>query len=232
MTILYDNQDIYKEIVLDLPFREGIGTITHSVAKTHPEIRLINTPTWTALDSGLMVPVLNGTNEYIESDGADTTELNFTDGDYSLGGWFTWSDSVHDSQILIARYEVSDNGWELYLTEAGSLRYLSLRHHHVAGATTRTSAFSLGWVYDTVWFFGVSRSGTSAQFYRNGLAVTTTSEVLIDPETCAEDLVIGVRYTKDSNFLNGWPWRLRVWPKALTASDWLTLYEHEKGWFA
>lgn len=232
MTILYDNRAIYQEIVLDLPFREGAGAITHSVAKTHPEVRLINTPTWTALDSGLMVPVLNGTTEYIEADAADTTNLDFTSGDYSLGGWFQWGDSVHDSQILIARYEVSDNGWELYLTEAGALRYLSLRHHHAAGLTTRTGAFSLGWAYDTPWFFGVSRSGTSAQFYRNGVAVTTTSDVLIDPETSAQDLVIGVRYTKDSNYLNGWPWRLRAWPKALTALDWRALYELEKGWFA
>ncbi|GAG65721.1 unnamed protein product [marine sediment metagenome] len=68
MSVHYDALDINRDIVLDLPFREGIGTITHSVAKTHPEVRLINTPTWTPLDSGLGVLELNGTNEYLIAD--------------------------------------------------------------------------------------------------------------------------------------------------------------------
>ena len=229
--VLYDDLSINESILLDLPFREGTGTITQDVAKPHHPIDLINTPTWTALGSGLMTLNLNGINEYLECDTADTGDLDFTSGDYSVGGWFNWADTVHDSQIIIARYEVSDSGWEVYLTESGALRYLTLRHHHLAGASLRTGAYSLGWAYGTNWFFGISRSGTSAQFYRNGAAVTTTSDTLIDPETCSQDLVIGTRYTKDSNYISNMLWRPRVWGRALTADDWMNIYQLEKGWF-
>ena len=231
MTVLYDSRDIYKEILLDLPFREGIGIITQDVAKPHHPVTLVNTPTWTALDSGLMTLNLNGTNEYLQCVGASCTDLDFTSGDYSLGGWLNWTVNEF-SQIVIARYELSVSGWELYLTQAGALNYLTIRHHHAAGATTRTAAFSLGWTPGTPFFFGMSRSGASAQFYRNGVAVATTSDVLIDPETSAEDLVIGTRYTKDANFFKNMLWRPRLWPKALTALDWRALYELEHGWFA
>ncbi len=191
-------------MLLDLPFREGIGTVTQDVAKPHHPITMVNTPTWAALASGKMTLVLNGSTQYLQCLAASCTDLDFTSGDYSVGGWIKWGDSAHDSQIVIGRYEVSVSGWEVYLTEAGALRYLTLRHHHAGGATSRTGAYSLGWAYDTLWHFGISRIGNTALFYRNGEPVATTSDVLIDPETSPKDLVIGVRgTTKDSNYFNG-----------------------------
>ncbi len=233
MPILYDSLGYNQEMLLDLPLREGIGTITQDVAKPHHVVNLINTPTWTALDNGLMTLNFNGTTEYMECAGATCTDLDFTSGDYSIGGWFNWADSIHDSQILIGRYEVSVSGWEVYLTEAGALRYLSLRHHHAAGATLRTGAFSLGWAYGTNWHFGISRVGKKAYMYRNGRAVATTSDVLIDPETSPQDLVIGVRgVSKDSNYFNNMRGRIIVSGKALTAEEWLNMYKHQARWYA
>jgi len=232
MAVLYDNISYNQEMLLDLPLREGIGTVTMDVAKPHHVVNLINTPTWTALDTDLMTLNFDGTTEYMECAGAVSADLNFMAGDYSVGGWFNWADSVHDSQILIARYEVSVSGWEVYLTEAGALRYLSLRHHHAAGATLRTGAFSLGWAYGTNWHFGISRIGTTAYMYRNGRPVATTSDVLIDPETSAQDLNIGVRYTKDSNYFSNMRGRIIISGKALTAEEWLNMYEHQARWYA
>jgi len=232
MSILYDSISYNQEMLLDLPLREGTGIITQDVAKPHHVIDLINTPTWTALDTGLMTLNFDGTTEYMECAAADCLDLDFTTEDYSIGGWFSWSNSIHDSQILIARYEVSDSGWEVYLTEAGALRYLTLRHHHAAGASLRTGAYSLGWAYDTNWHFGISRIGNTAYMYRNGEPVTTVSDVLIDPETCAEDLVIGVRYTKDANYFCNMRGRIIVSGKALTAEEWRSMYKHQARWYA
>jgi len=233
MTIPYDSIKYNQEMLLDLPFREGIGTITQDVAKPHHVVSLINTPTWTALDTGLMTLDLNGTTEYLECDGAVCTDLDFTSEDFSVGGWFNWTNSVHDSQIIVGRYEVSVSGWEVYLTESGALRYLSLRHHHAAGASLRTGAYSLGWAYGTNWHFGITRIGTTAYFYRNGVAVTTVSDVLIDPETCARDMVIGVRgVSKDANYFDGMIGRIIVSGKALSAEDWSNMYKHQTRWFA
>ena len=233
MSIHYDALDINRDILLDLPFREGAGVITHSVAKTHPVVRLINTPTWTTLASGLMVLALNGTNEYLESDNADTLNLDFIGDDYSIGGWFYWV-AGDDVQHLIGRYDVdvAFSGWELYLYQpTGSL---NLRHCHagtlVAG-NPRSGVDSIGWTQNVWHFMGVSRSGSTGTFYRNAVDVTLTGTGLVDPETCAEDLTIGVRFTKDREHFKGKPWRPRIWGRALTQADWQWIYEREVRWF-
>ena len=228
MTVHYDSLSYNRRMLLDLPFREGIGVVTQDVAKPHHPITMVNTPTWNALGSGKMAINLNGTNEYLQCLSASCTDLDFTSGDYSIGGWINWTINEF-SQIVIARYELSVDGWEVYLTNDGALNYLTLRHHHTAGATTRTAANSLGWTPGTLWHFGMSRSGTSALFYRNGEPVATTSDVLIDPETCNQDLVIGTRYTKDANFYSGPFPRLIVAGEALTAEDWKSMYKHQVG---
>ncbi len=237
MSIHYDALDINRDIVLDLPFREGTGIITHSIAKTHPAVRLINTPTWTPLDSGLGVLELNGTNEYLEADNADTLNLDFTASDYSIGCWFYWATGGGDVQHLIGRYDVdvAFSGWELYLYQpTGSL---NLRHHHAATLSPdnpRSACDSYGWTQNVLHFMGVSRSGADAQFYRNAVAITTSfspASGLVDPETCAEDLTIGVRFTKLTEHFKGKLWRPRVWARALTADDWAWIYEREVRWF-
>ena len=228
MAILYDNLGYNRRMLLDLPFREGIGLITQDVAKPHHVIDMVNTPTWAALDSGKMAINLNGTNEYLECQGAVCTDLDFTSGDFSIGGWINWTINEF-SQIIIARYELSVSGWEVYLTNAGALNYLTLRHHHAAGATTRTAAYSLGWTPDTLWHFGISRIGDVAYFYRNGEPVENPDpDVLIDPETSSEDLVIGVRYSKNANFYKGPFPRLIVADEALSANDWRAMYRQQR----
>lgn len=232
MTILYDKISYNRRALLDLPFREGIGVITQDVAKPHHIITLVGTPSWAALDSGKMALTLGGvgSGDYAQCLNANCADLGFTSGDFSIGGWFKWEDTADDSQILIARYELSVGGWEVYLTEAGALRYLSLRLHHAGGITTRTAAYSLGWEYSTLYHFGITRSGTGATFYRNGLPITTVTDTLIDPELTTQDMVIGVRYTKDANYLSGRLPRLFITGEALTAEDWLNMYKNQVGY--
>jgi len=229
MTVHYDSISYNRRMLLDLPFREGIGVVTQDVAKPHHPITMANTPTWAALDSGKMTINLNGTDQYLQCLSASCTDLDFTSGDYSIGGWLNWTIDEF-SQIVIARYELSVDGWEVYTTNVGALNYLTLRHHHAAGATTRTGAYSIGWTPGTLFHFGISRSGASAQFYRNGEPVTTVSDALIDPETCNQNLVIGVRYTVDANFYKGPFPRLIVADEALTAEDWKSIYKHQVGY--
>ena len=230
MAVLYDKISYNQRMLLDLPFREGIGVITQDVAKPHHPITLHNNPSWTALPSGKMALGLAGwgSSEYAQCLNAECADLGFTDSDFSIGGWFTWEDTVEDSQILIARYEVSVGGWEVYLTEVGALRYLSLRLHHAGGATLRTGAFSLGWAYSTLAHFGISKIGDTAYFYRNGEPVVTVSDTLIDPEATTQDLVIGIRHSKDANMLSGLLPRLIVAEEGLTAEDWRAMYRQQR----
>jgi len=232
-SVLYDNLGINKDILLDLPFREGVGVITNDVAKPHHPVTLVGAPTWTARPSGLMGLTLDGLTEYLQCLAAQCADLDFTNGDYSLGGWIDWT-VLEFSQIIMGRYQLDSNGWELYLYNDGATNLLTLRHHHSAGASVRSACYSEGWTPGTPWFYGISRSGDTAFHYRNGEPLETTHSVggLIDPETCNQDLVIGVRTTKDANFFKGWRWRPRVWGRAVPANQWKTMYDFEKGWFA
>ena len=71
MSVHYDALAINRNIVLDLPLREGIGIITQDLAKPHHPITLHNTPAWTILDSHLGLLTLDGAAEYLRCLAAD-----------------------------------------------------------------------------------------------------------------------------------------------------------------
>jgi len=228
----YDLIPANADMLLDLPFYEGTGTITRDQAKPHhQDVALVATPTWdTVGGTGLGVITLNGTTQYIELANADCADLDFTSGDYSIGMWFYWT--VGQPTLMLAgRYQLDVSGWEFYLYDGGGAdRILTLRHNHAGGVAARSACYSIDWSHDTWWFVGASRSGIAAVHYRNGIALTTThgGGGLEDMETCAQDLVFGTRYSKDTNFFSGSIWRPRVWSRALTAIDWLNIYESER----
>jgi hypothetical protein len=235
MSILYDSLEFNKYCVFNAVFREGTGTITQDISKNHSVVTLVNTPTWSALDTGKGYLTLNGTNEYLEAQAADTGDLDFTTGDYSLCAWFNWTTGGDDSQIIMGRYELNVSGWELYLYTTLTM---TLRHHHAGGAAVRSAQYSAGWSYDKWWFVGISKpAGEDMVFYRG--SPTTDIELIPtigatpeDPETETADLVIGVRYTKNDNNFKGGIGEVACYAKALTIDNWRTKLEITKGWYA
>ena len=184
---------------------------------------------------GISVLVTDGTiNQYGMIDNLDSTELDITTEDYSICGWLKWDSGVTLSAIVIGRYLVSNNGWEIYLTESGGHRYLSLRHHHASGVATRSACYSDNWTFNIWWFWSISRQGSFVQQYRNGIAVITTADPagLEDPESCNQDVVIGIRTTKDANRLNGSQQGIRMWKnRFFSANEWLHIFEKERKFF-
>jgi len=233
----YDNLAINHQILLDLPFREADGAITRDEAKPHHQnVALVDTPTWAKLVSGLGVITLNGTSEYLELARLACVDLDFIAGDYSIGGWFNWA-AGDPSQIIIGRYEEDVSGWELYLYDDPNY-YLTLRHHHagtIVDLHPRSACYSGGWTQGVNHFMGISRTGGGdAIHYRNGVALTMTCSTggLVDPETeVTRDLVIGTRFTKTGNYFKNNLWRPRVWGRALSAEEWMQIFEYERHWF-
>ena len=234
----YDNLAINHQILLDLPFREGTGAITCDVAKPHhQDVDLINAPTWESLVSGLGVIDLDGINQYLQLLAASSADLDFTSEDYSLGEWVYFRAGGPDDKTVMCRFLVDNNGWELYHY---TNEILSLRHHHagtIVGLHPRTSAYSENWSFGKWWFFGVSRSGASAQFYRGdasglvALPTTITAGGLVDPEPCNQNFLIG-NDTTLTNRHNGKLWRPRAWPtKSLSMIEWAQVLEYERHWF-
>jgi len=241
--ISYDKVPENEDILLDLPFREGVGTVTMDHAKPHHPMLMIDPGAgsfvWTTLASGLMVlefSVAAGpAGVYLECDSTDTADLDFTSGDYSLGCWVKWAVAPEYSQIVMGRYELDVSGWELYFTNAASVDYLTLRHHHagtLVGGNPRSACYSVGWTQSVWCFLGVSRTGGGeALQYRNGAAVDMVTGGLVDPETETRDLTIGCRYSKNSNFLSGFMGRPRIWGRALAAAEWAEIFKTERTWF-
>jgi len=235
----YDNIPEHEDILLDLPFYEADGAITRDQAKPHHEdVLLISAPTWETIASGLGVLAFDGTTNYIELDNAASVDLDFMADDYSIGIWLRWEDN-NNNGIVIGRYLIDVSGWELYFWSGGGvIKYLTLRHHHAGTlvppvtGNPRSACYSVGWVPDTWCFMGISRTGGGeAQHYRNAIPLTMVTGGLVDPETNNNDLVIGVRTSKDTHHYKGKMWRPRIWNRVLTTSEWINIFEQERDWF-
>ena len=237
MTVHYDSLAINRNMALDLPFREGTGTITHSLAKTHPLVTIVDVGgVWTTLDSYLQVLTLDGVNDYLWASAADTLNLDFTSQDYSIGGWFWFTSGEANDKTLLSRFLVSTDGWELYHY---TNQILTLRHHHASQAPDlRTAAYSENWAFNKWWFVGVSRSGAAAQFWRGdisgfgAIATSVSAGGLIDPDACNRNLHIGSDAVAGNNLYNGMIWRPRIWfERYLSEAEWQQIWEKEVEWF-
>jgi len=241
MAVHYDALDINRDIRLDLPIREGIGTRTHSIARTKPLVTIVDTSgVWTILDSYLGCITLDGVADYLWAPGADTANLDFTSNEYSIAGWiYLGSGGASMSQDLLSRFVLSTNGWELYSYTNG---FITMRHHHAAtldpvSGNPRTGFYSAGWAFNAWYFLLLTRSGASGQFYRGTIdgtfgAVTTISDTLIDPESCVSNLYIGCNNGATSNWHKGAFWRYRTWgDRALTLEEGGQIWEKEVEWF-
>jgi hypothetical protein len=227
----YDKKSTHHGLLLSLMLGEGSGVRLDDIAKPHHYID--GNMVWSSVVSGMPVASFNGANQYADILAADSVDLDIISDDYSIVGWIYYQSTL-TSQVVIGRYGLDLDGWELYLNEGSES--LSLRHHHVSLAPDdRDSCFSAGWLLNNWYLFGISRDGLYPRHYRNGEEVEVTYDPggLKDPDTCARDLVIGCRYTKNMNWLSGYMHGLRVWVgKALTAEDHRHIFNTERRWFA
>jgi len=230
----YDRLSLHEGMALDLPYREGNGVLTRDVARpVRHAATLVGAPVWTQTPlANLTVLDFDGAGDYLECDAADTADLDFTTGDYSLAVWVNWTAGAI-SQIVLGRYAIDVDGWETYLTKIGAAESLTQRHHHASLAPDRTGCYSLGWVPGQWWLLGITRSGAYPLHYRNGVPLTMTYDVggLLDPDSCNRDLVIGCRFSKDTNWYKGQMWRPRIWSRSLSAFEMSMLFEMERSFF-
>ncbi len=244
----YDKIGLDYGQLLSLPFTEGVGVITHDVAKPAHLLTLKDPGggsfTWANLAvSGC--PVLQfaavgggpADGVYLDCPAAATADMDFITGDYSVACWINWDSTGGWSEIIIGRYGVDLDGWELYLDISGHLptgNTLSLRHHHASLTPNfNSNCYSEGWTPGEWHFMGISRSGLYPVHYRNGQPLVMSYEAsgMLDPDTCNRDLVIGCRYTKDANWYRNQMWNPRVWDRALTVMEMQFMFELERHWF-
>jgi len=230
MAVGYDKKSMqHDQLLLALPFGAGTGTHLADIAKPHHYVT--GNIAWSSVLSGLPVVSLDGATQYANCLAAASVDLDITTEDYSIVGWIHYLPTSF-SQIVIGRYGVDLDGWELYLYDSNQT--LSLRHHHASLAPPRTGCYSVGWTTGAWHLFGISRSGAYPLMYRNGEELEMAYDVggLNDPDSCNRDLVIGTRYTKDANWYEGYMQGLRVSVgKAFTREEHLHIFNTERRWF-
>lgn len=238
----YDNFRINHGIVLDLPFREATGLITHDIAKPHHIATLTGPPVWTDVlaaaigPSDLGILQLNGVNQYLQIPGADTLDLDFI-GDFTLAAW------VHpiytaSAMVIMCRNTTGVDGWCMFLYDNPTLGpLLSLRTNQGGPAPGYTECHAAGFTDRESQLVGFSRdsAGLSATAYKNGKPVTTVlgPTGMIDPVACGvgNKLLIGIQDGEAISRYSGYKWRPRAWPWKLSDADWLSMFEREKHWF-
>ena len=228
----------YSGIVLDVARQRGGAEPSTTTLYDHSRFEndgAMANVTWAQVPNGMRVPVFNGSSSRVTIPGASTADMNFTIQDYSIACWVKWqSDST--SQIIIGRYVLDNNGWEIYLTETGGVFSLTTRQHHagtIVDTFPRSAYNSTGWALDTWHHMVITRSGTLALHYKNGVSLATTFSTggLTDAESCVQAVAIGIRYTLDANWLNGNVALLQVYNYALTPAQIRSRYSATRSLF-
>ena len=227
MTVGFDNKSVNNQLLVSLPFEEVTGTITHDVAKPHHLFTLTGVPTWSALASGLQVLDFDSGNpDLIQCLAADCADLDFTTSGYSIAMWINLDTLTSIS--LLNRDDIS-TGYNLALGHLGTLIMGTYQGIFAWQFTmSDSSPFSA-----TTWYLVcATRDGATGELYRNGENITYTSGTHIDPVSAAAlNVNIGVEHDGTGNPFDGRMWNPRIWGRALTASEIMTMFQSERDWF-
>ncbi|MBA7681802.1 hypothetical protein ES703_90142 [subsurface metagenome] len=227
----YDKYSINHQLLLGLTFEEMTGILTHDRAKRYHPFTLTGTlvAPWGQMPSGLPHIRLDGAADYLQCPAALSADLNFTSEDFTLLAWvFNNGPSGSDMIMCQGHYEV--DGFEFYVADNLNI---ALRTNQTPAAHTGINA--VGAFTPSEWqLIGVTRHGTSGQFYVQGVPVDTLlNGGLTDPTDVAggNKLLIGVQDGEISNFWEGDITLPRIWNRQLSAEEMLQIFSIERHWF-
>lgn len=226
MTLGYDHLSLNYELLVDLLFEEGTGTNTQDFAKPHhPGCTLTGAPTWQNLGNGLgYLDFVPGNPDYVVCLGADTADLNFTSGDFSVAAWIR-PDALGNREIL-CRESVNVDGWSFWLDTRGAMTLSTNQAAAAQHTYGRIGDVAIGsWV-----LVGASRTGATIRIYTNGVDTTGTPDTHIDPVTAVRNLYVGISNT-GVGWYDGDMWRPRIWGRQLPASEFRLMFEMERELF-
>ncbi len=191
-------------------------------------------PTYVQRPSGVWVLEYDGTQQYMDASNASTRQMDIITQKYTILCWVHWKDTGQ-AEILLGRYQLDVEGWEIYLDETAGVYYLTQRHHHagtIVDAQPRSASYSVGWTPDITYHMVIvfNGNGTDCTHYRNGVALAMTSSTggIRDPETCADEVVAGSRYTKTANWYWGWHSPFLMVDYAMSQDEINKIYQSER----
>lgn len=228
----YSTMPTNLQAVLDIPMYEGQGVLAHDVSRRaalDKTMTLTGPPTWVQLPlSNLTVLSFNpATPDWLELAAAESTDMDFQVGAFSLVSWI-FVDDLTDDRYLFVRGLDGNDGWYMYIASAGGLQLVTSQ----LGADQVTGS-AVGTIATGTWYLvGATRLGASVKLYRNGVDVTGTPPgVHINPAASVRDMRIGIRDDETTHPWDGYIWRPRVFSRQLSAYEMLSIFEMERGLF-
>jgi len=223
----FDNHSINSQLLYALSLEEMTGAAGAQIydrAKPHHTSFLRGaTIAWGALASGLPYLDLTATPDFIDCPAADTADLDFMAGDFSIVLWA--STHLGGDRMLVCRGLLDTDGWYLYSTPAISFRTNQL------GASQLTNG---GTLLNTLTLVGVTRILASVRIFVNGNDETFTTGTHIAPATADRELHIGVADDEGANPLDGLiaggPCGPRIWGRGLSPAEHLSIFNSERHW--
>ena len=229
----YDKVPWNFGLVLAMTFEEGIGgDMTYDRSRRGHQMTLHNTPTWLQEASGLTVLYLDHTvPEWLDASAADTnTELNFTTQDFSIGAWIN-VDDLSDNRMILCRGLLDTDGYHCAILMDGTI--VLYTNQAAAGGQNQSSYSAAGEIVTGTWYLvGFTRHGAAVNVYKNGLNVTGTHGVHVDPDASARELHIGIHDNEADSPFGGMMWNPRIWrERVVPLYEWQMMFETERGYF-
>jgi len=205
-------------VKLDMAFGVGAGATLFDKSRYRSH-GAITTATWAAGLHGYCLDFVAANPDLITIPTAHT-QLDFTSEDFSIIARIN-GDSFVAHNYLLTRGAFNARGYRFVVLAGGSLAFGTWQ---VAAGQLSTSLG--GVIVAGNWYtVGMSRSGASVRVYRNGVDVTNTVGVHINPVTSPDDAYIGIHPDGASNPFDGRMEFLRVFGGvALTTSEHLAYH--------
>lgn len=215
----YDNLSLNHGLLLHLTFEEGTGLITHDAAKPHHLHTLNGPPTWGYLPSGIPYLDISPNPDWIDCPAADTADLDFTTGDFSMVIWAN-PDSLFFPFVMV-RGVGNTNGWAIRIM-GDQLVFYTYQGGDFQATWSRSGIITTG----IPSLLGISRSGTSVRTMYNGNDITFLANPHTDPVTANLKLHIGVANDEITGGFDGKIYGGRCGPRIW--GRYLQLSEHKK----
>lgn len=225
----YDKYSINHQLLFDLTLEETVGgdlAYVYDRAKPHHRCVLHGaTIGWTLMPSGLTV-IDCTVDDWIDCLAADTGDLDFVAGDFSMGMWVNLDD-LSANRMLLCRGLLNIDGWHCAILMDGSVVFYTSQ----LGANQSSLSALAQIIVGTSYLIGFSRSGASIKIFINGVEVTNTIGVHTNPLTADRELHIGIYDNEAGSPWNGQLWRPRIWERELSLIEWKRIFDVEGHWF-
>jgi hypothetical protein len=199
----------------------GSGTSWIDLSRNENNVTLQNGPTFSSGNGGTIF--FDGTN-----DCASKTSINVSY--LTIDVWAKWTQFFSDSNghALVSNSNSATNGYLLYQSTASPYNKIQafVRGSSI-NAFQSNSALSTG-----VWYnIGFTYNGSTNNIYLNGILDNSVTATVGAITASSANFIIGATYTVGSNPFNGNIANVKLYNRALSASEILQNYNATKGRF-